>query len=173
LKELMIKQEQSPLHHLWLLVPWASCIGGKFPRLIKSSSLWKFFSASTPSIFTIFTLCSYFDDLRPYAVVQFVPCIAIPVMAIVIPPMYTHSSYWLWAAGLWELLNVNVVHVPLVVLVFIFGWNKAWYLQSNEFFNRSQAVSSGNYFSFPLDLILISENITCSFFTQILLSGFL
>jgi hypothetical protein len=47
-----------------------------------------------------FTLCSYFDDLRPYAVVQFVPCIAIPVMAIVIPPMYTHSSYWLWAAGL-------------------------------------------------------------------------
>ncbi|XP_062231807.1 uncharacterized protein LOC133929175 [Phragmites australis] len=36
----------------------------------------------------------FFDDLRPYAV-QFVPCIAIPVMAIVIPPMYTHSSYWL------------------------------------------------------------------------------
>jgi hypothetical protein len=40
------------------------------------------------------------------------------VMAIVIPPMYTHSSYWLWAAGLWELLNVNVVHVPLVILIF-------------------------------------------------------
>ncbi|KAG8053862.1 hypothetical protein GUJ93_ZPchr0001g33185 [Zizania palustris] len=28
----------------------------------------------------------FFDDLRLYAVIQFVPCIAIPVMAIVIPP---------------------------------------------------------------------------------------
>lgn len=44
--------------------------------------------------------CSFFDDLRPYALIQFVPCIAIPVMAILLPPMYTHSSYWLWAAGL-------------------------------------------------------------------------
>ncbi|RWR82113.1 Senescence associated protein 18 isoform 1 [Cinnamomum micranthum f. kanehirae] len=40
----------------------------------------------------------FFDDLRPYALVQFVPCIAIPVMAILMPPMYTHSTYWLWAA---------------------------------------------------------------------------
>lgn len=31
--------------------------------------------------------------------IQFVPCIAIPLMAILLPPMYTHSSYWLWAAG--------------------------------------------------------------------------
>ncbi|KAE8719378.1 importin-4-like isoform X1 [Hibiscus syriacus] len=30
-----------------------------------------------------------FDDLRPYAVVQFVPCIVIPLMAILLPPMYT------------------------------------------------------------------------------------
>ena len=59
-----------------------------------------FLFLSTPSIFTVYPLCRHFDDLRPYAVVQFVPCIALPVMAIVIPPMYTHSSYWLWAAGL-------------------------------------------------------------------------
>ncbi len=45
--------------------------------------------------------CRFFDDLRPYALIQFVPCIAIPVMAILLPPMYTHSTYWLWAAGLW------------------------------------------------------------------------
>lgn len=44
-------------------------------------------------------VCRFFDDLRPYAVVQFVPIIAIPVMAILLPPMYTHSTYWLWAAG--------------------------------------------------------------------------
>ncbi|EOX98067.1 Senescence associated gene 18 isoform 2, partial [Theobroma cacao] len=41
----------------------------------------------------------FFDDLRPYALVQFVPCIAIPLMAILLPPMYTHSTFWLWAAG--------------------------------------------------------------------------
>lgn len=43
------------------------------------------------------------DDLRPYALVQFVPCIAIPAMTIALPPKYTHSIYWLWAAG-WYLL---------------------------------------------------------------------
>eukprot|EP01018_Ginkgo_biloba_P013571 Gb_33670 [translate_table: standard] len=41
----------------------------------------------------------YFDDLRPYALVQFIPCIAIPAMTIMLPPKYTHSIYWLWAAG--------------------------------------------------------------------------
>ncbi|KAJ0800841.1 putative alkaline ceramidase [Helianthus annuus] len=49
----------------------------------------------------------FFDDLRPYALVQFVPCIAIPLMAIMLPPMYTHSSYWLWAAGFYLLAKVE------------------------------------------------------------------
>lgn len=49
----------------------------------------------------------FFDDLRPYAVVQFVPIIAIPVMAILLPPMYTHSTYWLWAAGFYLLAKVE------------------------------------------------------------------
>ncbi|EOA34007.1 hypothetical protein CARUB_v10021503mg [Capsella rubella] len=49
----------------------------------------------------------FFDDLRPYAVVQFVPCIAIPLMAILLPPMYTHSTYWLWAAGFYLLAKVE------------------------------------------------------------------
>nr|GMD91652.1 uncharacterized protein LOC109167172 [Ipomoea batatas] len=40
-----------------------------------------------------------FDDLRPYAIVETVPCIAIVLMALWIPPRYTHSTYWLWAAG--------------------------------------------------------------------------
>lgn len=58
------------------------------------------FCFQPPPFLIVYPLCRYFDDLRPYAIVQFVPCIALPVMAIVIPPMYTHSSYWLWAAGL-------------------------------------------------------------------------
>ncbi|XP_008218784.1 PREDICTED: uncharacterized protein LOC103319070 [Prunus mume] len=49
----------------------------------------------------------FFDDLRPYAMVQFLPCIAIPVMAILLPPMYTHSTYWLWAAGFYLLAKVE------------------------------------------------------------------
>ncbi|XP_004485489.1 uncharacterized protein [Cicer arietinum] len=48
----------------------------------------------------------FFDDLRPYALVQFVPCIAMPLMAILLPPMYTHSTYWLWAAGFYLLAKV-------------------------------------------------------------------
>ncbi|KAL2342221.1 hypothetical protein Fmac_010161 [Flemingia macrophylla] len=50
--------------------------------------------------------CLFFDDLRPYALIQFVPCIAIPLMAIMLPPMYTHSTYWLWAAGSYLLAKV-------------------------------------------------------------------
>ncbi|KAJ6798143.1 Uncharacterized protein M6B38_213655 [Iris pallida] len=49
----------------------------------------------------------FFDDLRPYALVQFVPCIVIPLMAILMPPMYTHSSYWLWAAAFYLIAKVE------------------------------------------------------------------
>ncbi|KAL6208020.1 hypothetical protein ACLB2K_018972 [Fragaria x ananassa] len=30
---------------------------------------------------------------------ELIPCIAIPGMTFVFPPKYTHSRYWLWAAG--------------------------------------------------------------------------
>lgn len=49
----------------------------------------------------------FFDDLRPYAVVQFAPCIVIPLMAILMPPMYTHSTYWLWAAVFYLLAKIE------------------------------------------------------------------
>ncbi|KAL8143340.1 hypothetical protein V2J09_016372 [Rumex salicifolius] len=49
----------------------------------------------------------FFDDLRPYALVQFLPCIIIPLMAILMPPMYTHSSYWLWAAAFYLLAKIE------------------------------------------------------------------
>ncbi|KAK4789732.1 hypothetical protein SAY86_017036 [Trapa natans] len=49
----------------------------------------------------------FFDDLRPYAIVQFVPCIAIPIMAVLLPPMYTHSTYWLWAAGFYIIAKIE------------------------------------------------------------------
>lgn len=60
-----------------------------------------------PRIQIIFVYLIYFaglnrrfaNDLRLYAIVQFVPCFAIPAMAILLPPKYSHSHYWLWAAG--------------------------------------------------------------------------
>ncbi|KAG6396905.1 hypothetical protein SASPL_143064 [Salvia splendens] len=61
----------------------------------------------------------FFDDLRPYAVIQFVPCIAIPVMAILLPPMYTHSTYWLWAAGFYILAKIEeAADVPIYNVTF-------------------------------------------------------
>ncbi|XP_030539261.1 uncharacterized protein LOC115747301 isoform X1 [Rhodamnia argentea] len=56
----------------------------------------------------------FFDDLRPYALVQFLPCIAIPIMAIILPPMYTHSSYWLWAAAFYLIAKVEEAEDKLI-----------------------------------------------------------
>lgn len=59
----------------------------------------------------------FFDDLRPYALVQFLPCIAIPLMAIILPPMYTHSTYWLWAAAFYLIAKVEEAEDKV-----IYGW---------------------------------------------------
>ncbi|KAL0701439.1 hypothetical protein Bca4012_057561 [Brassica carinata] len=47
--------------------------------------------------------CRFFDDLRPYAFVQFVPCIVIPLMAILLPPMFILSK----TAGFYVLAKVE------------------------------------------------------------------
>ncbi|XVE66944.1 hypothetical protein DITRI_Ditri08aG0120300 [Diplodiscus trichospermus] len=49
----------------------------------------------------------FVDDLRPYGLVQSVLSVAIPLMAILLPPMYTHSTYWLWASGFYLLARVG------------------------------------------------------------------
>ncbi|OMP01559.1 Ceramidase [Corchorus olitorius] len=49
----------------------------------------------------------FYDDLRPYTFVQFVACVAVPLMAMVLPPKYTHSTYWLLAAGFYPLALLN------------------------------------------------------------------
>ncbi|KAK7359032.1 hypothetical protein VNO77_00976 [Canavalia gladiata] len=45
----------------------------------------------------------FFGDIRLYVLAQTASCIAIPLMATLLPPMYTHSTYWLWAAGFYFL----------------------------------------------------------------------
>ncbi|KAL4194654.1 hypothetical protein AMTRI_Chr05g60540 [Amborella trichopoda] len=44
-----------------------------------------------------------FDDLRLCMMYHLIPCVAIPAMAFVFPPKYTHSRYWFWAAGFYLL----------------------------------------------------------------------
>ncbi|XP_010242225.1 PREDICTED: uncharacterized protein LOC104586633 [Nelumbo nucifera] len=44
-----------------------------------------------------------FNDLRLCMMFHLIPCIAIPTMTFVFPPKYTHSRYWLWAAGVYLL----------------------------------------------------------------------
>ncbi|KAI5384757.1 uroporphyrin-III C-methyltransferase [Lathyrus oleraceus] len=44
--------------------------------------------------------CRLIGDVRPYLLVQTVSCVVIPLVAILLLPTYTHSTYWLWDAGL-------------------------------------------------------------------------
>ncbi|XP_050220327.1 uncharacterized protein LOC126670599 [Mercurialis annua] len=53
-------------------------------------------------LFVILITTAYariFNDLRLCMMSQLIPCIAIPGMTFLYPPKYTHSTYWLWAAG--------------------------------------------------------------------------
>ncbi|KAG2410445.1 uncharacterized protein HKW66_Vig0011100 [Vigna angularis] len=45
----------------------------------------------------------FFGDIRLYVLAQSAACIAVPLMATLLPPMYTHSPYWLWASGFYLL----------------------------------------------------------------------
>ncbi|MQL87981.1 hypothetical protein Taro_020522 [Colocasia esculenta] len=56
-------------------------------------------------------------SILPLLLAGFVPCIAIPIMAILMPPMYTHSSYWLWAAGFYLLAKIEEAEDKM-----IYGW---------------------------------------------------
>ncbi|KAK1312884.1 hypothetical protein QJS10_CPA07g01026 [Acorus calamus] len=44
-----------------------------------------------------------FDDLRVYLMFHIIPCVAIPMMAFMLPPKYTHSRFWFWASGFYVL----------------------------------------------------------------------
>lgn len=46
-----------------------------------------------------FWLIRVLDDMRLWVILNFVPCIAIPVMLFLFPPKYTHSRFWFIATG--------------------------------------------------------------------------
>ncbi|CAK9144741.1 unnamed protein product [Ilex paraguariensis] len=49
------------------------------------------------------------NDLRMCMMFQLIPCIAIPCVTLLYPPKYTHSRYWLLAAGVYLLGQFEVV----------------------------------------------------------------
>eukprot|EP00256_Glycine_max_P062142 XP_014631545.1 uncharacterized protein LOC100783174 [Glycine max] len=49
----------------------------------------------------------FFGDIRLYVLAQGASCIAIPLMATLLPPMYTHSTYWLWTSGFYLLATLQ------------------------------------------------------------------
>ncbi|KAG7554978.1 hypothetical protein ISN44_As11g011700 [Arabidopsis suecica] len=48
-----------------------------------------------------------FNDLRLCMTFQLIPCLAIPVMTVLLPPKYSHSRFWLWAAAAYTIARIE------------------------------------------------------------------
>ncbi|CAA7039802.1 unnamed protein product [Microthlaspi erraticum] len=48
-----------------------------------------------------------FNDLRLCMTFQLIPCLAIPVMAVLLPPKYTHSKFWLCATAAYAIAEIE------------------------------------------------------------------
>ncbi|KAH7523817.1 hypothetical protein FEM48_Zijuj06G0052200 [Ziziphus jujuba var. spinosa] len=94
-----------------------------FPMMVAYSSLFSSFivervgekiglSCLFALLFGAFLSTAYertYNDLRLCMMFQLIPCIAIPGMAFVFRPKYTHSKYWLWATGAYLLAKFEAV----------------------------------------------------------------
>ncbi|KFK25448.1 hypothetical protein AALP_AA8G116500 [Arabis alpina] len=48
-----------------------------------------------------------FNDLRLCMTFQLIPCLAIPIMTVLLPPKYTHSKFWLWATVAYAIAKIE------------------------------------------------------------------
>jgi hypothetical protein len=64
--------------------------------------LWPFLAIGVLSLL----LWRWNDDLRLYGWVQLFPCLALPLMFLLLPPKYTGTYYWFFAAALYALAKV-------------------------------------------------------------------
>ncbi|XP_013624892.1 PREDICTED: uncharacterized protein LOC106331095 [Brassica oleracea var. oleracea] len=48
-----------------------------------------------------------FNDLRLYMTFQLIPCRAIPLITVLLPPKYTHSRFWLLATAAHSVSKIN------------------------------------------------------------------
>ncbi|KAL5559433.1 hypothetical protein UlMin_035644 [Ulmus minor] len=63
-------------------------------------------------LFAAFLCTAYeraYNDLKLCMMFEFIPFVAIPAVAFMFRPKYTHSRYWLWATGLYLLAKFEAV----------------------------------------------------------------
>ncbi|CAL9230011.1 unnamed protein product [Arabidopsis halleri] len=58
------------------------------------------------SLFSI-AYARVFNDLRLCMTFQLIPCLAIPVMTVLLPPKYSHSRFWLWATAAYTIARIE------------------------------------------------------------------
>lgn len=94
---------------------------GKLQILIAYSSLFSSFLVERAGekvglsclILLLFISClsvayaRVFNDLRLCMTFQLIPCLVIPVMAVLLPPKYTHSRFWLWATAAYTIAKIE------------------------------------------------------------------
>ncbi|CAN8236667.1 unnamed protein product [Cochlearia groenlandica] len=92
-----------------------------FPILIAYSSLFSSFlverAGETVGLSCLFLLlfisflsvayARVFNDLRLCMTFQLIPCLVIPVLTVLLPPKYTHSSFWLWATAAYVIAEIE------------------------------------------------------------------
>nr|KYP36485.1 hypothetical protein KK1_042403 [Cajanus cajan] len=89
---------------VWDRLPMSVAFGSLLAILIIERIDAKKGTISIVPLITAGIMCSvFFGDIRLYLLAQGASCIAIPLMAALLPPMYTHSTYWLWASGFYLL----------------------------------------------------------------------
>jgi hypothetical protein len=64
--------------------------------------LWPLLAVGVSSLL----LWRWSGDLRLYGWVQFFPCLALPLMFLLLPPTYTGTHYWIAAAALYALAKL-------------------------------------------------------------------
>jgi len=80
----------------------ASAVEERVNAKVGAMLLWPLLAIGVLSLL----LWRWNDDLRLYGWVQFFPCLALPLMFLLLPPKYTGTSYWVVAAALYALAKV-------------------------------------------------------------------
>ncbi|CAF1711402.1 unnamed protein product, partial [Brassica napus] len=88
---------------------WLVCTNGKI-ALFLFISFFNVAYASQVQIEVIICVLvdgRVFNDLRLYMTFQLIPCLAIPLITVLLPPKYTHSRLWLLATAAHSVSKIN------------------------------------------------------------------
>ena len=88
----------------------AIVIGERIDATAGAKLLWPLVAIGVISLL----LWRWTGDLRLYAWVQFFPIIALAVLLVRFPPLYTGTSYWIVAAALYALAKLFEFYDPAI-----------------------------------------------------------